>query len=99
MTDKRVTVINDSQPASMCRLSAAERRRLLDRLGAHLPLLVGTGGHVLIGRHGDARAAELWHGDTFVVGYLWKHGHVRDAAILLPHGRPIVVVDIRRNAA
>jgi len=84
----------------MRRLSKDERRQLMRRVGRHLPLLrVGTG-HLLVGRSGDMRTVELWCDGVFLVGYLWRHGHVRDATLVLPIERANAAVFVdHRNAA
>lgn len=93
-------VADEPEPVRLRRLTPAERRSLIERLGRRrVPLLAGTGGHVLLGRDGKWRVAELWHGDTFTIGYLWARGRLSEATIVLPVGVSTVFVQHRDVAA
>jgi hypothetical protein len=90
----------DDEPVRLRRLTSAERRELIERLGRRrVPLLAGTGGHVLLGRDGQWRVLELWHGDTFTIGYLYKRGGLSEATLVLPVGVSTVFVQHRDAAA
>lgn len=89
----------DERPpaAPMRRLSAIERRELLDRLDAdalHMPLLHGDAGHLLVTRDDETSIAELWVAGRFAAGYAWPRGRPSDARLLLPAATRFVLVTI-----